>query len=424
MPKIQEGYRTKTDLSDGIEITSVGTFLDELNKLREKDEDYAPKYYFRGQQVEYWDVYPSIFRLGMLNSEHQLLKEPLEKLPDEFSSLKNTFDLMTKCQHYGLCTRLLDLTTNPLVALYFACQINGEENYLIDKDEDSVNNEDINIENAEPCGLIFYKKAYPVYSDNKNVKIVTELAKYDLQKENSIENIINRLYESSFITIKEKEELSKHNYEKFLTIIQSTYVVQPTNNNSRLTAQSGAFLLPSMFYYKHGLITKCKGSLRKEFEDKFFYIEGCNKQKILDELNMCNINESTLFPELEHQLKYIKTENMYQTFDAPDFERYEEEDNENNTEEVIIEEVNPKFISEISEYITSKIGKGILAPKIIQCVIGNSSVDWYKKESILSKIQTDIMRELIKASTSRDSARFMAKDIIENAIKIYSKKQG
>ena len=115
---------------------------------------------------------------------------------------------------------------------------------------------------------------------------------------------------------------------------------------------------------------------------------------------------------------------MYQTFDAPDFERYEEEDNENNTEEVIIEEVNPKFISEISEYITSKIGKGILAPKIIQCVIENSSVDWYKKESILSKIQTDIMRELIKASTSRDSARFMAKDIIENAIKIYSKKQG
>ena len=56
---------------------------------------------------------------------------------------------MTKYQHYGMCTRLLGLTTNPLVAPYFACEEYGDVYYKGIEDE-----EDVKIQEAN--GVIFF----------------------------------------------------------------------------------------------------------------------------------------------------------------------------------------------------------------------------------------------------------------------------
>lgn len=41
--------------------------------------------------------------------------------PEAFQGLKSNFEILAKMQHFGLPTRLLDFTLNPLIALYSAC---------------------------------------------------------------------------------------------------------------------------------------------------------------------------------------------------------------------------------------------------------------------------------------------------------------
>ena len=120
------------DTTELTEIDSVGSFIKEIQALREKIDNNSVDLYFRGQEVEFWDIEPSIFRNDMLSIEHNLMQIPLQRIPMEFKDFDNMFDIMAKYQHYGMCTRLLDLTTNPLVALYFACKKHGNEETATD----------------------------------------------------------------------------------------------------------------------------------------------------------------------------------------------------------------------------------------------------------------------------------------------------
>ena len=119
-------------------IDSVSSFIEMIRQVKETKEAQdgtSTELYFRGQETEFWDIEPSIFRDDMLSIEHKLMQIPLQKSPTEFRDLNSMFDIMTKYQHYGMCTRLLDLTTNPLVALYFACKKHGAVKYVTEDGE-------------------------------------------------------------------------------------------------------------------------------------------------------------------------------------------------------------------------------------------------------------------------------------------------
>ncbi len=79
---------------------------------------------YRGQSSNY-TLLPSIARKNPSKDTTEIEKEMLMEFKRRIAykniGINNDWDLLVYAQHFGMKTRLLDWTTNPLVALYFAC---------------------------------------------------------------------------------------------------------------------------------------------------------------------------------------------------------------------------------------------------------------------------------------------------------------
>ena len=378
--------------------------------------------FFRGQKTDFWDVIPSIFRGNFLSVEHTLMQVPLLKAPYEFISINNDFEIMTKYQHYGMCTRLLDLTTNPLVALYFACEEYGDVCY-----KEIENEEDTKIQEAN--GVIFFNKKYSVSTNEINIKVISSLSQIDLSNDNTLESILRKLTERQAIS-KELEERwkSKEHYEEFINIIQNNYIVIPPYNNERLSRQCGMFLLAGCFNFVYtesiseSSIEKGYKDLRDEFDRKFFYISGEKKKEILEELDTYNINEATLFPELEHQLSYIKNKKNAKTKASSEFIKFDSNDInqqiiktdiEINSSIIKDEGFKDTVIKDLSEKYYFNMQK--IWELVEEWV---SIIDWNRQESVISRFKVSVQKVLLKNGFDKEHAKNESEYISDKIIKI------
>lgn len=116
-------------MNKDVEISSINDLLRIIKGIPNNNTiqvNLKGSRFFRGQSNYDWRLIPSVYRDDLFDSERILINEAIHKYPLEFN-INDKFSTLVKMQHFGLKTRLLDLTENPLVALYFACNENMDE---------------------------------------------------------------------------------------------------------------------------------------------------------------------------------------------------------------------------------------------------------------------------------------------------------
>lgn len=263
-----------------------------------KDIPEVVEYLYRGvYNGEKFNLLPGCFRDGNYKKEDKYYHYIKSRCSNDFNN-KNHLDTLVTLQHYDCPTRLLDVTFNPLVALYFACKNYG-----------------CSICDRAPYGYV-YVFAEPreriLFKDSDRVIMLSCLARFNhkelMKMHNYCANLIikqginailesdsnNREIDKLYHEIRTEIDFEKRIYARDLL---QTFFVQPDYSNKRIDKQNGAFIISGL------------SKDQKEIEDKIkcgihTRIKVINQNKILKELDKLNINEATLFPELDKVSKY------------------------------------------------------------------------------------------------------------------------
>jgi hypothetical protein len=273
-------------------------FIDEFAKYASSTSDLKC---YRGQRDARWANVAGIFRPDLkelLRNEKRAVRDLISVHPSEFAPDVTMFDRLVRMQHFGLPTRLLDVSLNALVALYFAA--------------------DPGPQSAPSDGVVTAFAIPPErekYFDSDSVSCLANLANTteDEKKE------IYRIRETRTRGLKKDARIAEFNQKEviqrlhqfiksekpyFLPIINpidlfKPYYVHPKMSNARILSQSGAFII-------YGIVTPPKKiRFAHQIKETRFVVPESHKARIRSALENLGINESTLFPEIDKAAKRI-----------------------------------------------------------------------------------------------------------------------
>lgn len=273
-------------------VRSVAEYIEEVVKIEELLRDDRPlkkrTMLFRGQGATSYKLMPAIGRnrknaidISLLNQERNLIELARYRIPEIFNKAMEPIERLSLLQHYGIATRLLDVTSNALAALFFACSSDDAkvgEVIVFDHDENDVT-------------------TYPV------VNAIADSYRFLDGTINRVDHFYEKVLEQPYFL--EQRHICK-NFEEaeewFFDLCSKPIFVNAPATLLRQKNQSGQFILFPNYCYRwkgHVWFSKLINAIDKKSEwvKRRIWIRPESKSIILRELRMCGIDESRLFPD-------------------------------------------------------------------------------------------------------------------------------
>lgn len=300
--------------------SAIGGVSDLLEACRELEEysDSSARLYLRGERRDDWQLRPSIMRSDegedsiLRDVEGEMLNELMARQPASFEGLRAGLAQWVLAQHHGLRTRLLDITRNPLVALFYACE--GQE------PEGADHNGRIHVFAVPP------RLVKPFNSDT--LRVIANFAKLPRREQDVLLGKSNA--DMPGASMRERFEYFAGGLSGVYSFVQrhlyavireekpyyepridprhlfSVFVVEPEQSLARIRAQAGAFLV-SAFHERFEPDEILRWNLETPvYAHCVLSVAAREKPGLLSDLRRLGVTRETLFPGLDEAAKAIE----------------------------------------------------------------------------------------------------------------------